>query len=109
MKQLEIDFEERKEVLTRTSVEVEELTDLSKPLLSTYRMWQSGDDISSRLSRATFYKHRKALLPYGVDIAIKSTVTQFKPRTRVIMLGPVTPPDFYELPPIERKRYGTHG
>lgn len=109
MKQLEIDFEERKEVLTRSSVEVEELTDLSKPLLSTYLMWQSGHDISSRLSRATFYKHRKELLPYGVDIAIKSNVTQLKPRTRVIMLGPVTPPDFYELPPIERKRYGTHG
>lgn len=109
MKQIENDFSQRKEVLSRSSVEVEELTALPKHLLATYRMWQAGDDISSRLSRASMYKHRKALLPYGVDIAVKSTVTQFKARTRVITLGPVAPPDFYELPTIERIRYGTHG
>lgn len=109
MKQLELDFEQRKEVLTRQSVDIEELTDLPKAILSTYRMWQAGDDIASKLSRATFFRHRKALLPYGCDLSIKSNVTQLKPRTRVIMLGPVTPPDFYELPTIERKRYGTHG
>lgn len=109
MRQLEIDFEERKEVLTRASVEVEELTQLSKAILGTYRMWQAGDDVASKMKRATFYLHRKALLPYGVDIAVKSNVTQLKPRTRVITLGPVTPPDFYELPTIiESKRYGNH-
>lgn len=109
MKQIEVDFEERKEVLTRSSAEVEELTSLPKHLLATYRMWQAGDDIASKMKRRAFYMHRKALLPFGVDIAVKSSVTQLKPRTRVIMLGPVMPPDFYELPPIERKRYGTHG
>lgn len=61
-------------------------------------MWQAGDDIASKMKRRAFYMHRKALLPFGVDIAVKSNVTQLKPRTRVIMLGPVTPPDFYELP-----------
>ena len=109
MKQLEIDFEERKEVLSRASAEVEELSGLPKHYLSTYRMWQAGDDVVSRLSLATFKRHRKALLPYGVDIAIKSNVTQLKTKTRVIRLGPVSPPDWYELPEIERKRYGTHG
>lgn len=109
MKQLEIDFEERKEVLSRASAEVEELSGLSKPLLSTYRMWQAGDDVVSRMSRATFFKHRKALLPYGVDIAIKSNVTQLKTKTRVIRLGPVSAPEWYELPEIERKRNGTQG
>lgn len=109
MKQLEIDFEERKAVLTRASAEVEELADLPKHLLSTYRMWQAGDDITARLSRNTFYTHRRALLPYGVDIAVKSNVVQMKTKTRVIRLGPVSPPEWYELPPIERKRYGTHG
>lgn len=109
MKQLEIDFEDRKEVLSRASAQVEELSGLSKPLLSTYRMWQAGDDVVSRMSRATFFKHRKALLPYGVDIAIKSNVTQLKTKTRVIRLGPVSAPDWYELPEIERKRNGTHG
>lgn len=109
MRQLEIDFEERKEMLTRQSVDVEDLSLLPKSILGTYRMWQSGDDIASKLKKSQFYLHRKALMPYGVDIAVKSNVTKFVPRTRVITLGPVAPPDFYELPPtIESKRYGTH-
>lgn len=107
MKQLEIDFEDRKSVFTRASADVEELADLPKAVLGTYRMWQAGDDVTSKLSRAAFYKHRKALLPYGVDIAVKSNVVQMKSKTRVIRLGPVSPPDWYELPEIERKRYGT--
>jgi hypothetical protein len=108
MKQLEIEFEERCEVLTRASADVDELTELPKALLSTYRMWQAGDDLTAKLSRASFYRHRTALLPYGVDIAIKSNVVPLKTKTRVIQLGPVSMPDFYELPTIERKRNGTH-
>lgn len=107
MKQLEIDFEQRKEVLSRASAEIEDLASLPKHYLSTYRMWQAGDDVVSRLSLATFKRHRRALLPYGVDIAVKSNVLQMKSKTRVIQLGPVSPPDWYELPEIERKRYGT--
>ncbi len=109
MKQLEIDFEDRKSVFTRASAEIEELADLPKAILSTYRMWQAGDDVTSKISRATFFRHRRELLPYGVDIAIKSNVTQMKTKTRVIRLGPVSPPEWYELPEIERKRYGTNG
>lgn len=108
MKQLEIEFEERCEVLTRASADVDELTNLPKALLSTYRMWQAGDDLVQKMSKRTFYRHRRELLPFGVDIAIKSNVITFQPKTRVIQLGPVSMPDFYELPPIERKRYGTH-
>lgn len=107
MKTLESEFDDRKEILTRNSVDVEELTELSKHFLSTYRMYQAGDDITSRLSRASFFRHRLALLPYGIDIAVKSNISVLKPRTRVVMLGPVSPPDFYELPQIERKR--SHG
>lgn len=109
MKQLEIDFIERQDVLTRASVEVEDLGQLQKHLLATYRMWQAGDDIASKLSRAAFYRHRRELLRYGVDIAIKSNVVPLPTRTRVIKLGPVTPPDWYELPEIERIANGTLG
>lgn len=108
MKQLEIEFERKAEILTRANADVEQITELSKSLLSTYRMWQAGDDLTVKLSRATFYRHRRELLPYGVDIAIKSNVVPMRARTRVIQLGPVSMPDFYELPPIERKRYGNH-
>ena len=107
MKQLEFDFEERKEVLTRCSAESDDFSKLPKNILATYRMWQAGDDITSKLKRSQFYVHRKALLPYGVDISVKSNVIKFQPRTRVIKLGPVRKPDWYELPEIERKKYGT--
>lgn len=105
MKQLEIDFTQRCEILSRASADVDQLTDLPRALLATYRLWQAGDDVTTKLSRATFYRHRNELLPYGVDIAIKSNVVQLKTKTRVIKLGPVAMPDWYELPEIERKRY----
>lgn len=107
MKQLEIDFEERKEVLSRGSVELDDFSMLSKNVLGTYRMWAAGDDLSC-ISRATFYRHRKALLLYGIDISVKSNVKQFFQKTRVIKLGPVSPPDFYELPKLEGLKNGTY-
>ena len=108
MKQLELEFERLSEVFTRSSAETDDMSQLPKALLNTYLMWKEGIDLTSKLSRATFYRHRRELLPYSVDIAIKSNVLQMKPRTRVIKLGPVSMPDWYELPPIERSRNGTH-
>jgi hypothetical protein len=104
MRQIECDFEERRGILSRCSAEVDDLSSLPKALLSTLRMWQAGDDIVSKLSRPTFYRHRRGLLAVGVDIAIKSNVTQLKTRTKVITLGLLTAPDFYQLPEIERVR-----
>ncbi|MHC3432468.1 phage/plasmid replication protein, II/X family [Delftia lacustris] len=109
MKQLELEFERLSEVFTRGSAEADDFSLLPKAVLSTYRMWQAGDDLTTKLSRATFYRHRRELLAMGVDIAIKSNVVPLKTRTRVIKLGPVSMPDWYELPPPERNRYGTHG
>ncbi len=88
------DFTNRKSVFTRSSCDVDDLSLLPKPFLSTLRMWQAGDDVVSKMSRTQFYRHRSALLPYGVDIAIKNNVIAFVPKTRVIKLGPVSPPDF---------------
>nr|WP_315848085.1 phage/plasmid replication protein, II/X family [uncultured Rhodoferax sp.] len=96
------DFAKRKEVFTRANIDQDELTDLPPKLLGVYRMWVSGDDLASKFQRRTFYRHRKALIPYGVDIAVRSNVRQFQPRTRVITLGPVTPPDFYQLPQLHQ-------
>lgn len=98
MRFLEKDFLERQIVFTRTTCEVDQLTELPKSVLAVYRMWQAGDDIVTKFSRAQFYKHRSKLLPFGVDIAIKSNVINFTPRVRVIQLAPATMPAFYELP-----------
>lgn len=92
------DFDQRNEILFRSTSDIDELTHLDTKLLSVYRMWQAGDDITSKYSRATLYRYRAKLLPYGVDIAIKSNVIKFEPKTRVIKLGPVSQPHFYDLP-----------
>lgn len=105
MKQLEDVFAERCSIFTRATADVNEITDLPKQVLSTYRMWAAGDDVVNKISRATFYRHRRELIPYGVDIAIKSNVITLKTKTRVIKLGPASMPDWYELPTLERKYY----
>ncbi len=92
------DYQTRQSVFTRAKCDVEDLSSLGKTALGVYRMWQAGDDLTTKIKRSQFYKYRSELLPYGVDIAIKSNIVQFQPKTRVITLGPVAPPDFYKLP-----------
>lgn len=98
MRHLEKDFLQRQEVFTRANCEVEDLATLDKHALSAYRMWQAGDDLTAKYSRAQFYKVRAKLLPHGVDIAVKSNVITFQPRVRVIKLAPACMPSFYQLP-----------
>lgn len=98
MNVIHADFDTRKEVFTRAKFDIEELADLAPKELSIYRMWQAGDDLVAKMTKATFYRHRARLLPFGIDIAIRSNVVQFQPKTRVITLGPVQPPAFYERP-----------
>lgn len=35
-----------------------------------YQSWKNGDDLRQMLPKNTFYRHRRALLQYGIDIAI---------------------------------------
>ena len=100
MNVLHQDFAKRKEVFTRANIDQDELTELPPKLLGPYRMWLAGDDLTQKYKKATFYRHRKALLPFGVDIAVRSNVRQFQPRVRVITLGPVAIPDWYQRPSI---------
>lgn len=97
MSALVSDFKNRSSVLSRCSVDFDDLSLLPVKTLGVYRMWLSGDNLS-RLSKSAFYRHRSALLPFGVDIAVKSNVVPFQPRVRVIRLGPVQAPEWYEPP-----------
>ena len=98
MPRLEKDFIERQSVFTRTTCEADQLSQLDKHTLGCYRMWQAGDDLTTKFKKSQFYKHRATLLPFGVDIAVKSNVASFVPRVRVIQLTPAVMPSFYELP-----------
>lgn len=104
MRHLEKDFLSRQEVFTRANCEIEDLSSLSKTTLSVLRMWQAGDDLTSKVKRSQFFVHRRNLLPFGVDISIKSNVLNFQPRVRVIKLSPCVVPDFYQLPQPQNLR-----
>lgn len=64
-----------------------------------YQSWRNGHDLRTILSRPTFYRHRRALLGYGVDIAIKQDRQEEQAANvvpiRVVLVGkPVTVPDW---------------
>lgn len=42
----------------------------SRPAAATYQMWLEGHDLRQILPSNTFYRHRRALLEHGIDIAI---------------------------------------
>lgn len=44
---------------------------LPAKLRSVVQLWQDGHDLRELFPTRTFYRHRKALLPLGIDIAVK--------------------------------------
>ena len=79
-----------------------ELLDLPTALRSSYLHWMKGEDLRDLLPRTTMYRHRKALLTYGVDIAvprqgIKPAEREVVPLIRYIEAKPASPERSEEL------------
>jgi II/X family phage/plasmid replication protein len=72
------------------------VVNLPAQLRSTYLTWKEGYDVKSLLHRATFYRHRKKLLEYGVDISIQSNKkpSNVVPLMRVIEAVPAEIPEW---------------
>jgi II/X family phage/plasmid replication protein len=69
-----------------------------------YQSWKDGHDLRTILTRPTFYRHRRALLAYGVDISIKQDRHEAETSNvvpiRVVLVGkPVDVPQWaYNTP-----------
>jgi len=96
MPQLVSLFGEHTEVFSRVEQSTDDLDDLPKHLRGTARDYLAGMDCASRMSRATFFRHRSALLPFGIDISMRNIVP-FKPRVRVVELTRAVVPSWYQL------------
>lgn len=96
MKQLTMLFDEHTEVLSRTQKATDDLDELPRAVRGTARDYLAGMDLSVSMSRASFYRHRRELLSYGIDIAVRN-VLPFKPRVRVIELKRAEVPSWYQL------------
>lgn len=53
------------------TISPENLMNLSPKLWLTYNAWLDGHDVKSRLPKNTFYRYRKQLQEFGIDIAVK--------------------------------------
>jgi hypothetical protein len=62
--------------------------------------WRDGADLKKRLSQNTFYRYRRELLGYGIDIAVPCNVTRLRQRVEVISMTPALIPDWYALPKV---------
>jgi len=61
--------------------------ELPQRLKSTYVLWQHGEDVKETLSNATFYRHRKELLGYGIDVSVmrpKKSAANIVPLIRIL-------------------------
>lgn len=58
--------------IAEATMRVQDNTEAIPPRLrAVYQLWRDGYDVRALVSRPTFYRHRKALLAHGVDIAVK--------------------------------------
>ena len=75
----------------------EQQINLPQKLRSTYILWKSGEDLRSTLPKATFYRHRKELGEFGIDITLRQDVADRSnviPLIRVLEARPVGVPDW---------------
>jgi len=86
------------------------LDDLPAKVRCTFVAWKQGYDPRDLLARATWYRHRRELQAFGVDIAIPaSSVVRGELPVSVVVVRPVPliAPSDYVMPPahlIELKR-----
>lgn len=68
-----------------------------KAAISTYQLWKDGHDVRQLVTRPTFYRHRSALLEYGIDISMPPPPPEEK-LSNVVPLCKILEPKPAELP-----------
>jgi len=81
---------------TTASLAPDVMQNLRPALRMAVQAWESGADLRETLPRPTFYKYRKELLPFGIDIAtlLPKDVSNVVPLYRVLEAKPVGVPDW---------------
>ena len=72
------------------------LDSLPPRLRMVYQTWLNGDDLKQILPHNTFYRYKKALREFGIDISSKSPKEKSNviPLIRVLEAKPVGIPDW---------------
>ena len=83
------------DMTTQATLIDEQLFKLPRHLTGTYQLWRQGADIRHLLSKATYFRQRKALLEYGIDISamhLEPEHNNVVPLMRIIEAVPVAIP-----------------
>lgn len=81
---------------TTNALPADAMASIRPALRVTVQAWESGADLRATLPHRTFYKYRKELLPFGIDIAMKRPreVSNIVPLHRVLEAVPAGVPDW---------------
>jgi len=86
---------------TQATLIDEQLLKMPRVLQGSYQLWRQGADLRQLLAHNTFYRQRRALLEYGIDINCKNLAPEHNnvvPLIRIIEAVPVANPAWaYEL------------
>jgi II/X family phage/plasmid replication protein len=72
-----------------------QLHDLPRTLQATYQLWRQGADLRQMFPKNTFYRHRRELLAFGIDINLMHQAPEHSnvvPMIRIIEAKPVEIP-----------------
>lgn len=89
-------FDERVSVISRAEKTIDDLADLPRTIRATARDYLAGENVADNLPKATFYRHRAQLLPYGIDIAVRN-VLPFATKVKVINVSRLSAPHWYDF------------
>ncbi len=64
---------EKMEISANVELKTEVMENMPKKLLPAYKNWLNGEDMLAIYTRPTFYRYRRQLLEYGIDIHTVST------------------------------------
>lgn len=79
------------------ALSTETLLALPQRLRSTYVLWQEGHDLRATMAKNTYYRHRKALMAYGINIDLRQDScdrSNVVPLVRVLEAVPAQIPDW---------------
>lgn len=94
------DYIARLDMAQQITLNSKQLKALPHKLRSTYIVWESGNDPRQILPKTTYYRHRKQLLDFGINIDLLQSTAQHNvvPLVRVLEAQPADIPDWaYDL------------
>lgn len=96
-KKLYDEYVERIQMSEQIRLSDEKLHELPQRLRSTYVLWQHGEHVGSVLPKSTFFRHKKELLNFGIDIQTvrpKKNAANVVPLIRILKAEPAQIPDW---------------